>query len=138
MLYSFLAVREKKAKSFRNGHWHNVNNPLYQKDFSEVQKKLAPKQHILRVYPTLCWCLGPVHLHYYQGTVILVFVQTDNVKLPRYLIWIDRVEGGDVLYAHDLLDLLEALHFLKEFVEIDLQTEMYQSSWYHLDSSLYS
>jgi len=137
-MYSFFTTHEKKARSFHNGQWRDVSNPLYQKDASERDEKLTPKERILRVYPIPYWHLGPDQLPHYQGTVILVFTQTDVPGLPRYLIWIDRVEGGDVLYAHDSLDLLFALHFLKEFVKLDLLTEIYQSSWYRLESILYS
>lgn len=138
-MYSFFTTQEKKAKSFHNGQWRDVSNPLYQKDASESDDRLSPTELILRVYPILYWHLGPDLLTQYQGTILFVFTQTDKPGLPRYLVWINRIEAGDVLYAHDFLDLIFVLKFLKALVELDLLTEMYyQPDWYPLRSSLLS
>lgn len=138
-MYSFFATQEKKAKSCHNRRWHDVKNPLYQKDAFERDEKFSPRELILGVYPIPYWHLGPDQLPQYQGTLILTFAQFENHGLPHYLIWIDRIEAGDVLYAKEFLDLIFVLDSFKELVELDLRTEMYyQPRWYPLGRSLFS
>lgn len=118
---------EKKARAFQNGKLRSIANPLYQGDTYLDGESYPFEEYILEVYPTLCWIIGP-KLPHYQGTRILIYIQLEDVKTPRYLILIDRVTGADVVFAYEIVDVIMVISPLAAIVQTDILTEIYEWS----------
>ncbi|HCI79664.1 MAG TPA: hypothetical protein DHW02_08235, partial [Ktedonobacter sp.] len=100
-MYRFPILTEKKACALQEGKWRAISNPLYQgntfldEEAYPDEEDIQYVRYIMEVYPYLDWPIGPDSPHY-QGTRILVYTQFENVKIPRYLIWIDKLASGEV------------------------------------------
>jgi hypothetical protein len=127
MAYEPVPTFSERAWLFHRGRWSKIKNPLYQHDaYHHTDQHL---QDLLQDYDHQWWTLGPVFLlPHYSGLLIYTYRRNEETKGPEYLVWIDAIEGSEILFVHDLPDLLDILSLLTPMVNLGILVDAYRRS----------
>ena len=127
MTYHVYGLLDEKAWLLRQRRWAKIQNPLKLKAYSSNAADAAPDlgneaiHDFLQEYAYTRWHLGPAPLFpHYPGTLVYVYTYVGARKAPTFLIWIDTVHVGAIVYAQELPDLLELLSMLTHIVLVGI------------------
>jgi hypothetical protein len=127
MTYHVYGLLDEKVWLFRQRRWAKIQNPL--KGNAHHSGAVPPAfglgneaiHDFLQEYAYTQWHLGPTPLlPHYPGTLVYVYNYRGERKAPTFLIWIDTVHVGVIVYAQELPDLLELLSMLTHIVLVGI------------------
>ena len=130
-MYDYTPDYDEKAWLFHRGRWSWIKNPLYRRKLpgEPAHSMRQNLRQILQDYNLQWWILGPTFLlPHYSGTLIYTYARSGEGKGPEYLVWIDTVGAGKIIFAQDLPDLVSILALLVPIVCIDILIDM-QKKW---------
>ncbi len=128
MQQRFVSPQSEKAWLFHRGKWVCINDPLFEKElpiFRTRGPKRQTRRRLFHGYELTPWTLGPTFLRPdYSGSLVYVYVHQETRK-ARYLIHIEAPHASEIVYAQDLPDALDLLHWLAPIVESDILVDLY-------------
>jgi len=131
MSYHVIGLLDEKVWLFHRHIWSKIKNPLIRKEYplNTAYPESETIHDILQEYAYTYWHLGPTSLlPHYSGMLVYSYVYVGERKAPTYLIWIDTVHLGAIVYAQELPDLLEVLDLLGHLVLVGIFEHAYVKS----------
>jgi hypothetical protein len=118
-----------KAWLFHRSRWIAINDPLSGEELPIFLASGPRRQNLRRHfygYKLTQWTLGPTFLRpAYGGSLVYVYMHEEEIK-ARFLILIEADHTSEILYAQDLPDAIELLHWLAPIIETDILVDIYR------------
>ena len=128
MQQRFVSPQSEKVWLFHRGKWSCIDDPLYEKERTIPHVSRTTSRTHRRCFHgyELMWTLGPTFLWPdYSGSLVYMYVHPETRK-ARYLVRIVTPHTREIMYAQDLPDALELLHWFAPIINSAILVDLYR------------
>ena len=128
MQQHFVSSQREKVWLFHRGKWSCIDNPLHEKERTRSNvSRTTSREHRRFFYGyELMWTLGPTFLRSdYNGSLVYMYAHPETRK-ARYLSRLITPHTHEIMYAQDLPDALELLHWFAPIITSAVLVDLYQ------------